>query len=601
MLWLPYMGATASRSRQSRPPGYRFAAVVGNADSTGAGPVDPERDPGAIDADAPSEKPARPTAPRFLRPPSLTGLVTGLVFMAASLVPSLLPRPWYVQGALMGLALALGYGLGSAIAGVWHRLRRRSPPDLSRTTLYVVLTAPVGLVIWMLVIHFRWQSDIRVLMDMEHGVWSYLTVATLAGLALGPVLVFIGRGVGWLSGRFRRLIVGLMTGWLAILSMTVVALVGIVVFYDLVVASWAIPALEAAHRSSDRSFDPDVKPPGSSFRSGSAESLIDWEKMGRQGRVFVTEAPPPAELEAFSGRPPNDPIRIYVGLQVADSAEARAQLALAEMERTGAFRREVIVLVAPTGSGWIDPYAIEPLEFMYAGDTAAVAVQYSYLASWLVLIQNQDIATDASAALYRAVSRRIQEEPESSRPKLLLYGESLGSFGWERTFAGLDDVVEGADGALWVGPPRVNPLWRRLMSGRDPGSPVWRPIYEGGETVRFGPDVESLLAPGARWIRPRIVYLQHASDPITWLGLDVFFNKPEWLDPPRGPDVSAHTPYLPVVTYFQMVIDLILGTNAPVGHGHKFGPAQAEAWSLILPPAGWTMKDSLSLVEVVGS
>jgi uncharacterized membrane protein len=139
------------------------------------------------------------------------------------------------------------------------------------------------------------------------------------------------------------------------------------------------------------------------------------------------------------------------------------------------------------------------------------------------------------------------------------------------------------------------------MSERDPGSPIWRPIYEGGKTVRFGPDVESLLAPVARWAQPRIVYLQHASDPITWLGLDVFLNKPEWLDPPRGPDVSAHTPYVPVVTYFRMVIDLVLGTNAPVGHGHKFGPAQAEAWSLILPPSGWTIENTEALVAVAGS
>jgi len=79
------------------------------------------------------------------------------------------------------------------------------------------------------------------------------------------------------------------------------------------------------------------------------------------------------------------------------------------------------------------------------------------------------------------------------------------------------------------------------------------------------------------------------------------FDKPEWLDPPRGPDVSMHTPYVPLVTYFQLVIDLILGTNAPVGHGHKFGPAQAEAWSLILPPNGWTTEDSEALVAVVDS
>jgi uncharacterized membrane protein len=573
--------------------------VVGNADSTGAGSIGPEGHREKVTTDASAEMSGRRPATTFLRPPSLTGLVIALLFMAASLVPSLLPRPWYVQAILVGLALAIGYGVGAAIAAIWNRFRPRSADGLPQTRVYVALVAPLGLVIWMLIVYLRWQSDIRVLMGMERGAGLYLALATTTGLALGPVLVLMGRAVRWLFGRFRRLLLRVIPHWLTILSITVVVMVGIVLFFDLVVASWAIPTLEAAHRSSDRSFDLGVDPPDSSMRSGSTDSLIDWEWMGRQGRVFVTEAPSPADLEAFSGKPSADPIRIYVGLQVADTAQSRARLALAEMERTGAFQREVIALVAPTGSGWIDPYAIEPLEYMYAGDTAAVAVQYSYLASWLVMVQNQDIATEASAALYRAVSRRLREEPASSRPKLLLYGESLGSFGWERTFDGLDDVIDGSDGALWVGPPRVNPLWRSLMSGRDPGSPIWRPVYDDGETVRFGPDVESLLAPGSRWAQPRIIYLQHASDPITWLSFDVFWNKPEWLEPPRGPDVSAHTPYVPIVTWFQMVIDLILGTNAPVGHGHKFGPAQAEAWSLILPPTGWATEDTRRLVDQV--
>jgi uncharacterized membrane protein len=529
----------------------------------------------------------------------------GLIFMAASFVPSLLPRPWYVQGALSGAALAVGYGVGAAVAGIWRRTRRRPPrtelDDISRYTAYLTIVVPGGIVIWMLVLQFRWQTDIRSLMAMEAGAVPFLSGAALTALAGGILFVLAGRGIGSLFRRFRRLLARVMPRSLAVFAISVAVLVLTVLFFDLVVASRLIPALEAAHRSSDRSFDIGVEPPTSEMRSGGPGSVIEWGRMGRQGRLFVTEPPSPAELEGFSGEPATDPIRIYVGLEVADTAEARAQLALAEMERTGAFQREVIVLVAPTGSGWIDPYAVEPLEFMYNGDTAAVAVQYSYLASWMVMIRNQDQATHASRALYQAIRERLDEEPESSRPELLLYGESLGSFGWERTFAGLDEVEESVDGVLWVGPPRVNPLWRSLMDQRDPDSPIWRPVYEGGETVRFGPDSESLLAPDGPWSRPRIVYLQHASDPITWLSFDILWNKPEWLDPPRGPDVSSHMPYIPIVTYFQMTVDLVLGTNAPVGHGHKFGSGQAEAWSLILPPAGWDMADTQRLITVVES
>lgn len=533
-----------------------------------------------------------PMSRRFLKPVSTAGLAVGLVFMAGSLVPSMLPRPWYVEAAVAGLSAALGYGFGSASEGLWRRIRQRPRNDVSAFVSCVSLTLPVALVIWMLVVHLRWQDDVRVLMGMDPGAGPYLVAATLGALGVGFILVVAGWGTVAASRGFLGLVRRVMRGWLAVIVGLATALTLLILFADLVVASRLVPALEQAHHTSDRSFDPGVAPPDSPLLSGSPGSLIDWERMGRQGRLFVDEAPSTAELGDFAGAPAIGPIRIYVGLEVAETPERRAALALAEMERTGAFDREVIVLVAPTGSGWIDPYAVEAVELMYKGDTATIAVQYSYLASWMVMIRNQDLAADTSRALYRVVSQRLGEEPTSTRPKLLLYGESLGAFGWERTFSELAELKESADGVLLVGPPAVNPVWRALVAERDPGSPLWRPVYRGGESVRFGPDRESLLAPDADWATPRIVYLQHASDPITWLALDLIFQRPAWLDEPRGPDVSRHMPYVPVVTYLQMVVDLALGTGAPPGHGHKFGPAQAEAWSLILPPAGWTMEDT---------
>jgi uncharacterized membrane protein len=35
-------------------------------------------------------------------------LLLGLVFFAASLTPSLIPRPWFVQGALAGIGYVIG-------------------------------------------------------------------------------------------------------------------------------------------------------------------------------------------------------------------------------------------------------------------------------------------------------------------------------------------------------------------------------------------------------------------------------------------------------------------------------------------------------------
>lgn len=213
------------------------------------------------------------------------------------------------------------------------------------------------------------------------------------------------------------------------------------------------------------------------------------------------------------------------------------------------------------------------------------------------MMGNQDLAMEAASSLLTAVTERINREPED-RPRILLYGESLGAFGWERLFADLDDVTSAVDGVLWVGPPRSGPLWQQLVTDRDPGSPLWRPIYRDGETVRFDASGNDLSAPAGNWEPPRVVYLQHASDPITWWTPEIMFNRPEWLDD-RGPDISRHMPYLPVVTHWQMAVDLAVGTNAPIGHGHKFGSAQTEAWALISPPAGWTNSETRRLATVL--
>jgi uncharacterized membrane protein len=54
---------------------------------------------------------------------SSIGLLVGAVFFAFSLTPSLLPRPFLIQGALSGVSLAAGYGLGVAGLALWNYLQ----------------------------------------------------------------------------------------------------------------------------------------------------------------------------------------------------------------------------------------------------------------------------------------------------------------------------------------------------------------------------------------------------------------------------------------------------------------------------------------------
>ncbi len=212
------------------------------------------------------------------------------------------------------------------------------------------------------------------------------------------------------------------------------------------------------------------------------------------------------------------------------------------------------------------------------------------------MIGNQDLANEASQALIGAVHARLQREPEATRPLLVIYGQSLGAFASESAFTGLDDIKERTDGVLLVGPPSESRLWRQFTAHRDKGSPIWKPVYNHGETVRFGFDLQSLSEPQAPWKRPRVVYLQHASDPIPWWSADMLFQRPAWMEEPLGPDISKKMRYYPIATFLRVTVDLMLGLGAPPGHGHRYGVSQAEAWTLIVPPEGWATHDTKRLI-----
>jgi hypothetical protein len=190
-----------------------------------------------------------------------------------------------------------------------------------------------------------------------------------------------------------------------------------------------------------------VVAPATPTASGSPASLVPWVTLGEYGRSFVAGATTPAELRAFHG--PDGEV----------------------LERTGAFDREILGVVTTTGTGWVDPNAASSLEYLHGGDTALVGLQYSYLPSWISFLVDRDEAAEAGVALYRHVHRRWSQLPAEGRAKL----------------------VAGSDGALFTGPTASNPIWSQLTDDRQPGSPVWRPVYGGGTP---GPVRPPSLGPG---------------------------------------------------------------------------------------------------------
>ncbi len=272
---------------------------------------------------------------------------------------------------------------------------------------------------------------------------------------------------------------------------------------------------------------------------------------------------------------------------------------MAELERAGAFDRSVLVVVTTTGTGWINAAAAESLELMYRGDTAIVATQYSYLPSWLSFVVDRPRAEEAGRLLFDTVHARLVQAPPERRPRLLVYGESLGSQGSEAAFTSLADIRAQVDGVLWVGPPNSNRVWSALVQRRDPGTSQVEPVHASGLVVRFAGDVAALTRPPTPWMAPRVLYLQHPSDPIVWWSPALLFRRPDWLVEPRGVDVSPAMSWYPFVTFWQVTADMVHSQSVPDGHGHNYANLVLGGWVAVAAPGGWTDADTVRVERIV--
>ena len=538
------------------------------------------------------------------RPPHPVGLAMGTLFAVVAMTPSLLPRDWLYQGLVSGISGALGYGVGVALARVlrlvpaWRRLvstmRGRVPAALASRRLPAVVVLAAAAVVVMLVVGARWQRAMTAAVGMP-------PPSTLDWLRAGPLLVLIAtsfvlgaRGVWWVGRRVDALLERRLHWPHAVASVvaTVLVLGGVVLVND-VLLHRALGAADAAFAARNAQDHPGVARPSAAERSGAPGSLVAWESLGREGRRFVAGAPSTDDLRAAApDAAPTAPVRVYVGIENAGTPRERAALAVEELERTGAFDRQVLLLATTTGSGWVNGSAVESLELMYAGDTATVATQYSYLPSWLSFLFDRSRASQESRALATAVEEHLAGLPEDERPLLLAYGESLGSYGSETAYTSLADIRERTDGVLWAGPPDANPVWHALVERRDPGTPAVAPVYASGLFVRFAGDAAQITTPTTPWEPPRALYLQHADDPVVWWSPDVLLSAPDRLrEQPAGTDRPAMR-WFPVVTFWQLTFDLLNAKSVPDGYGHNYDGLVLDGWVGVVPPEGWTAADT---------
>lgn len=532
---------------------------------------------------------------------STTGLLVGTFFFAMSLTPTLLPRTAVVQGVISGVSLVAGYGVGVLGHWLWIYLELATPR--ARIQRIFLCAAAVGCTLiaaFFLWQASSWQNSVRSLMEVEEFTGMQPLLVGLIALFIFVCLLFVARlfrGVfQYLSHKFQRFIprrVSHLLGFIAAFALFWAIIDGIV--FTLV-----LRAMDRSYQQIDALIEPEIQRPSDSFKSGSSESLIDWEGLGRQGRRVVSSGPTIADLSGFAGTAQvQQPLRVYVGLNSADTPEERAALALQELKRVGAFERSLLLLITPTGTGWVDPGAINTIEYLQRGDIASVAVQYSYLPSPVSLLVEGDYGAETARAVFERIYGYWTEMPKDRRPQLYLHGLSLGAMNSDRSFDLYDIIDDPFKGVLWSGPPYRSDTWRTVTARRDPDSPAWLPRFRDGSVVRFANQHQGVDVPDSDWGAFRIAFLQYASDPVTFFEMRSLYREPDWMREPRGPDVSPDLRWFPIITWLQLLADMAAGSS-PNGYGHNYAAHDyLDVWMNLTQPKGWSESEVHRLKRVL--
>lgn len=548
-----------------------------------------------------------PPSPGWLKRQALrmhpVGLAIGLLMFIWSMTPSLLPRAWYLQSVATGISVVTGYGLGCLFAWVFRRcgFHPQWSSTVKRVGWWILAVSALVLIPTFLVLGSWWQKIVRELASAEPEARAHYLLVLILAFVVFAILLVAGRGLRVLTNAAARLVgrivppvVARLVAVVAVVALAVMAINGFLY-------GFLLDRANDAFAIADQTTADGVVAPTVPEKSGSPDSTQPWDSLGREGRTFVASGPTAQEISDLTSRPALQPIRAYAGRDSADTVDGIAANVVTELERTGAFDRDVLAVVTTTGRGWVNPDVANAFEYVNDGDTAIAAMQYSFLPSPLAFIADRQTPMDAGRALFEAVYDRWSELPEDARPRLVTFGESLGSYGGQAAFSGGQDMVARLDGALWTGTPGFTQQWRYITDHRDPGSLERLPIIDEGEAIRFVGQAQDVNLPGGPWGERRLVFWQHASDPITWWSFDLLLSKPDWLREPLGPDVDPGMRWIPFVTFWQVTLDMVFSADVAPGHGHNYGADAANIWVDILQPEQWTDADTERLREVLSN
>ena len=525
---------------------------------------------------------------------SLIGVVGALVMYGVSVSPSLLARSWQWHAVASGVLSAVGYIVGLTIQRFYALVVPRlgveitAPQSVSIAFRAVLL---LGFFLWFLrwlLQSYRERKRANHLVGMRGETLGEYLLGTFCAFILMLALLGIAWGLQWIG----RAIVSVLSQWMhMVFALALSLLILVVIVYALtsqVLLKLGINFFTRHARKMNNRTAKGIVQPQAPERSGSPQSRSSWRTVGGQGRVFLGRGPSRADIEAVTGCSAMEPIRVYAGMpEEGQSLQSAADLVVEELHRTGAFDRAVILIATSTGSGWVDEWQVQPLEYLTRGNCATASMQYSFVPSSINFLTDLDVSEEAAVILFETIRRAVDEIPEDRRPALFVCGESLGAYASQHVFSGIVDVLSRTDGALWVGTPAFTPMHAELTAIRHRGSPEVAPVVANGRHVRFVNVPENLWADVygrelGDWNYPRIVYAQHPSDPVVWWNSELVWHKPDWISEKVDGDVSPHMQYTRGATYIQVLVDMPVAGTAPGGHGHTYHEELIPLWEAIL-------------------
>jgi uncharacterized membrane protein len=461
--------------------------------------------------------------------------------------------------SVSGAAGAMVGGLDEAL-DLTERGRRRSIPVLLGAT-----AALAGAGEWWRIRRSREDANLPP-QDAQIQTARALALGLGVSVATSGMAAFERRAAARLARVLARVLPGEETLWQPVGH--AVALGGFVMAGRFA-SQRAFAKIEHQQGAVETAFD--IAPP-SPMLSGSHESHVQFATLSLQGRRFVWMVTPEDVIANVVDAPAvAQPIRVYVGLESAPTEAERVELALQELERTGAFDRSWLMVVSPTGTGYVNYAAVSALEFLARGDCATTAMQYAARPSVLSLSRVSEGRAHMKLLL-DGIRDRLNARG-GKRPKIVVFGESLGAWTSQDPFVdggtqGLDDA--GIDYAIWIGTPHFS-KWKNQVLAGEP---------KNVDASAFGVfnDIEEFRAVDADARKQlRFVMITHHDDGVALFGPELTLQAPTWLGDPstRPSSVPRGMRWVPTTTFFQVLTDMknsanvVPGVFAAKGHDYR--------------------------------